>query len=223
MSDDLVGWAENVREEVYEFWKTNYRNWDPGFQVWYGPVDSQKNVLIIGMQPGGDEDSFENKRIRFEEGEFSLPEEHDYLTSDFDLARDTGKAVPKQLIEQSVKTNINFFRAPRDSDWEEGLDENSRKDIEAYSLKKVQELIQRLDPDLIITEGTGVYEELISDLEFSTDMEKKHQIGDKEETLVYVGNGDGFTVVGLKHPSAGWGLGTEQYQEMKETIKEVYP
>lgn len=224
MSDELSTWAENVRKEVFEFWKGKYNHWEPGFQVWYGPVDSDKTVLIIGIQPGGDEDSFENKRTRFEEGDFSLPEEHDYLTPDFDLARDTTKAVPKEIIEQSVKTNLNFFRAPEESDWEEGLDEKSRTEMEEFSFKKVEELIQRLEPDLIITEGTAsVYDKLKSELNFSTDMEREHEVGDDKERVVCVGQLEDLTVIGLKHPSSGRGLGAEQYQEMRNVIQEVRP
>lgn len=213
MSNPLTAWAKELRREVFEFWQTNYSHWKPGFQVWYGPVEQTKTTLILGVQPGGDEGSFVNKRNQFEAGIFSLPTEHDYLTSNYDLARDTRKAVPKKVIERSVKTNLNFFRAPREIDWENGLDEASRKEIEEFCFIRIDELVQQLEPDLIITEGTAsVYDKLKSEWGFSTNLEQKHTVGEnREERLICVSHTDDFTVVGLKHPSSGRGLGGEEY------------
>lgn len=223
MAGRLEEWSENLRREVFEYWKSNYSHWNPGFQVWYGPVDSSKDTLILGIQPGGDESAFERPLRRFEAGDFSLDTEHHYLASNFDLANATRKVVPREIIERSVKTNINFFRAPSQTIWKNGLPEESRNEIEKFCFSKVSETMKRIDPELVITEGTAsVFDQLKSAWDLSTDCQLNHEISDnRTERLVCVSRNAEFDVVGLKHPSSGRGLGSKEYERMRKTVVKV--
>jgi len=222
MADTLSEWAERVQRETYEFWKENYQDYTPGFQVWYGPVNESKTTLILGIQPGGGERDFTTDRDRFNKGDFSLHKQHDYLTSDYNLASATRRVVPEEIIRQSVKTNLNFFRAPNEANWATSMDADSRRDIEEYCIQRVNELVQLLNPDLIITEGTAsVYDKLRSMWEFSTDTERTHQVGNREERLYCVSQDRDRAIVGLKHPSSGRGLEEGDYQLMNQAIEEI--
>lgn len=210
MRDSTSSWAENLRKEVFEYWQSNYSHWDPGFQVWYGTVDSAKDVLILGIHGGG-ESAFNNHRTRFEAGDFSLDSEHHHLTPNYDLAKATRKVVPRDLIERSVKPNLNFFRAPNQSEWTNGLPEETRREIEAYCFDKIEEIVDRIKPKLVITEGTAsVFDKLRSAWDLSTVSVIKHQVGDTlKERLVTVSENEDIGMTGLKHPSSGRGLGSK--------------
>jgi hypothetical protein len=226
VSDPITEWAIGLQKEVYTLWDTEYRGeLDAGFQVWYGPVDNSKQILILGLQPGGGPDSFQEKLDQCEQNEFSLPATHEYLDPqyDWDLQRDTKNAVPTDVIENSVKTNITFFRAPRQDDWATILDAETREKLDSFCVENVLELINRAEFDLIITEGTSsVYDTLTSELAVTTDETRTHEVGDEnEERLVCVGRTDEFSVIGLTHPSSGRGVGSEDYEEMREVVEEV--
>lgn len=117
------GWAESFQEEVFRYWK-----W--GFRVFYGPVFPNPDLLILGFQPGGGpEDFLEHHLDRYERGDFSVPQEHEYLIENYRIARQMRDKVlngNKNILENSIKSNIIFFRAPDISRWENLPDEKKQ-------------------------------------------------------------------------------------------------
>ena len=86
------------------------------------------------------------------------PGEHEYITEDYPLARKTRdlfKSLGKlELLGNSVKLNLNFFRTKSDQDWE-ALDVDMRTELENFCTNKVREIVTRLKPKIVIAEGIG--------------------------------------------------------------------
>lgn len=65
MSLDIQRWAEKITSDTFYLWK-NKTIWKPGFKVFYSPVYFKPKIIIVGHNPGGDERSFVEDKIRYE-------------------------------------------------------------------------------------------------------------------------------------------------------------
>lgn len=66
-------WAEGVTRDVFLKWKSDYSFWKPGFKVFYSPVRTNPDGLIISLNPGGNGENFRSAdAVRFEKGDFSV-------------------------------------------------------------------------------------------------------------------------------------------------------
>lgn len=71
--EETKEWSENFTEEVYREWKENYSNIETGVKTFYTPVAENPQLMIIGYNSGGEKNSFQEDRERFENGDFSNP------------------------------------------------------------------------------------------------------------------------------------------------------
>lgn len=165
----IEAWAESLQGEVFNYWRDHYRDWEAGFRVFYGPVMEEPELLILGYQPGGGEGDFARDHLdRYSKGDFSPPDQHEYLTKTYRIARVMREKVlagHEDLLENSVKSNAIFFRAKDIDQWQRVPDEK-RREMEKYSLSKVEEMIERLNPNAILVEGMATWDLLRSRLGF---------------------------------------------------------
>ena len=152
-------WATKVQREVYEHWKESHNDWEHGVKIFYSPVHSQTDLLILGFQPGGCGKGKEHSR--FERGDFTPPEQHFYITEGWDLAKEMRDLFDghKDVLSNSVASNIVFFRAPNTGEWD-GLDKSRRTSIEDFCLEYIEELVDRVNPEMILTVGLRTFDKV---------------------------------------------------------------
>lgn len=192
-------WARELQQDVFRFWQENHSDWEHGFKVFYGPVTASAEVLIVGEQPGGKASSFPPDRERFESGDFSLPDSHEYISTDWRIAEEMRYLFGENSspLEESVKTNVNFFRAPDRDYWKAKLSTDRREEIEGFCSDRVNEIITKVEPSLIVAEGIGTWDSLKRHLDLSSGQSIKRG----RERLVVRSEGSSPKVIGLMHPS----------------------
>ena len=74
---ELYNWAEELTRQVFSQWKTNHARWKQGFKLFYSPIKKNPKLLILSYNPGGDKNSFKKELEQYENGNFSLPKNHE--------------------------------------------------------------------------------------------------------------------------------------------------
>jgi len=192
-----------LRQKLYQYWQDNLPDWEPGFQVFYSPIEQQP-ILFVGINPGGDAGDFEGDRRRFENGKFSITRTcHDYLSDDPpEIGRKTRPVLGDEIIANSVKTNINFFRSEDTKTFEKEVSNASQHKKQCRDW--VWDIIEYVDPDVIIAEATaGAYDPL-----------KDHVLNDVTEVSVDKPQGYRITCVAITpdRTIVGYPLPTGQNQ-----------
>lgn len=194
-------WAESLEERVFNYWKQNHADWKGGFRVFYSPVFAEPKILILGYQPGGDPGDFErDHRDRLSNGDFSPPENHEYLTNDYTLARRMRRKVFKDnndILSESVKSNAIFFRAKSMDRWKQ-VPQEKRREMENFSLQKIEEMIETLNPEFVLLEGIATWDLLKSHFGF----EGECRVRRSNARLLCVSENTDPTFTGIIHPSA---------------------
>jgi hypothetical protein len=220
-------WRINLRKEVYQYWMENFdpdRD-DSGFQVFYCPAKTDASILILGLNLGGDESAFRNKRERFEAEDFSLPQKHDYLDeSPPKIGKETLKVMGEEAVSHSAKTNIYFFRSGDEDELESRLRNQgslSKKEIEQQCRLWVRKFVDKIDPDLIICEGTKsvfnpVTKYILDDVTYLDSIREEAGINRR---IVCTAQTTNRYVVGFPHPT-GQGSTPALFQNNVEIIKE---
>ena len=197
-------WAQALVGETYRFWQTlenAYPFWRSGFMVFFSPVRPNAGVLILGANPGGDATAFNVPLAT------SIPSSHDYFTYGYPLAEQMrrlfGHINQTEMLKDSVKLNMNFFRSRDSGEWKTAP-EPIRQSMESFSLERVRRIIAAVKPKVIIAEGTAAFDTL-----------RRELAGGPEEVVVRTdwrgANVRGYTraalpggtkLIGLVHPSA---------------------
>jgi len=193
-------WAESLQKDVYDYWKENHRDWEAGFRVFYGPVFSEPEVLILGFQPGGPPGDFARDHLdRYQDGDFSVPDTNEYLKNDYRIAKQMRTKVfegHQNILKQSIKSNVIFFRAKDLDTWAE-VPKAERKEMESFSLKKVDEMIETLDPNTVLIEGMKTWDLIKSRVGFNDECLARRS----NARLLCVSEDQDRTYVGIIHPS----------------------
>lgn len=202
----LETWLNNLYNDTTKKWKTKGKS-EKGFAIFYSPVIMCPKIMIIGYNPGGGKESFN-------ENEISIPTKHDYVVGDYRLARNMRKIFnevkSRVAIEETVKTNMIFFRSKKANDI-------SNNELIEYSKNKTREIIGRLKPQNIITEGFKTFDCVMSLLEGS----EQHDIiqENNEKRIIRIGIINGRTkVIGLIHPSGARGVSNDILKLMGKYI-----
>ena len=108
-----------------------------------------------------------------------------------------------EMLKDSVKLNMNFFRSRDSGEWKTAP-EPARQSMERFSLERVRRIIAAVRPKVIIAEGTAAFDTL-----------RRELAGGPEEVVVRTdwrgANVRGYTraalpggtkLIGLVHPSA---------------------
>jgi hypothetical protein len=185
-----MNWIDNLYKETRQVWENHGKD-KRGYAIFYSPVKVSPFIALIGINPGGDEKSFD-------ENEVDVPQKHQYLTDNYPLAvkMKTIFAAAGMLkdLEESVKFNLLFFRSKE-------AHEIVNKQLIEYSIRKALEIIDHLKPKIIITEGFTVFDKLKV-----TKMLNEFALYDEDmKPLIVVAKAKGDTpLIGLKHPSSGY-------------------
>lgn len=208
-------WIDDLYASTDAFWQSRAADMESGYAIFYSPVHYSPKIMIIGYNPGGDKSSFDR------ESASKTRETHDYFDhidtpkEDYPLARKMRQIFESvgmlDDLKESVKLNLYFFRSKR------AVDLKDRKEISEFCRPRVEEIICRLQPEIIVTEGFGTFRELIGLIRREETNESKSAV----KPLVRYANDGKPKVIGLKHPTGYLGMSTENLNEMGSAIKDV--
>lgn len=158
---DLNQWSDSLLRETYNKWSSlegKYEFWKSGFAVFYSPVYENPDLMIIGYNPGGDSDTFNEKEALL------IPEEHEYFKWNYPLAKKMRETIfnkinKTDLLRKSIKLNLIFFRSNNKKCFT-SISREVRKDIEQFCHGKVREIIIPTKPKIVIAEGIITYDKL---------------------------------------------------------------
>ncbi len=159
---DIEIWAEELLDDVTEKWEASENKYDfseCGFRVFYSPVHSSPDLMIIGHNPDKDDKPFSM------EDDSRLPDFHEYFYHESKAARKMQylfEGIERtDWLENSVKLNLIFFKSENEAQWA-SMDRTLRHELEIFCFNKVNDVIDTLKPRYIITEGINVFDILIN-------------------------------------------------------------
>jgi hypothetical protein len=226
----IEDWAKNLTEEVDRKWEASAKEalGECGYAVFYSPVRMRPDLMIIGFNPGGRKDSFNRDEAK------SIPNQHEYRTyrneQTYPIAGKMYKLFEDlknvRLLEQSVKTNIIFFRTKDEKQWK-SLEHGMKSKLEAFCMKKVKEIVETLEPRLIFTEGFQAFDRLKRTLLLS---EKKPVVseGKRKRRIVHRANNEAYRLFGMRHPTGQWSRPSEEEwkvikRQLEEEVRALSP
>ena len=151
------------------------------------------------------------------------PTTNDFATNDWDLAGEMQELFDgdQTILEESVGANIIFFRTPDTDEWGT-LPSERRSEMKEFSLEYIDELINRVDPSVILTIGLGTFDTVASRLD-----QDRETIASRETSrLVTRSSGDGPTILGALHLTGARISNSDQektYQHLKQELSEELP
>lgn len=201
-------WVENLYKQTKIVWEEAGR--DPrGYAIFYSPVRLNPFIALIGVNPGGGAESFD-------ETTKGPPTKHEYFREAYPMAekmkRIFSAAGMLPELEESVKFNLLFFRSREAKDIKD-------KHLIAYSREKALEILDFLKPKVIITEGFSVFDTL----KVTKEEADLTLFGQDRSPLIFVAKAKGnIPLIGLKHPSSGHTHVSEKdLEDMGKHLNEV--
>lgn len=213
---DLNKWYKELREETIEQWNkySIYENIKKkGFAIFYSPIKENPQLLIIGLNPGGGEKDFDPDKIA------QIPKVHEYITENYNMAvtmralfTNMGKM---ELLNASIKTNKYFFRTENEAE----KNELPIHALEDYCDLKIIDIINKLEPKIILIEGVTVFDDIILLMNGNKD---SPMLKENNFRLVQTGIINGIKVIGLIHPTGERTRGRfiRNYTEIVKILKE---
>lgn len=204
----IDSWVENLYKVTFEQWR-KYDSNPSGYAIFYSPVVPKPDIMILGYNPGGASDSFNANEVK-------VPSEHDYIKGDYKLAQKMKivfeELKPEISLENTLKLNLIFFRSKRASDF-------VNKELINFCKEKVEEIIQKIEPKVIIAEGFKTFDtllEIMKGKESQRDFEENNQ-----KRIVRLGEiSKHIRVIGLIHPSGARGVSNERLKIMGKFIRQ---
>ena len=216
-TQEIEEWGEKLTQDVcqhWETWKNDYSFSKSGFAVFYSRPRLNPDLLILGFNPGGDENAFDLKR------DSRLPDFHDYFQDgdgDYRLAqkmRGLFKDIDKEeTLKNSVKLNLIFFRSTDKNQWNQ-INRPLRQEMEKYCLSKVREVIKVLNPKVILTEGIQTFQILHANLPQASPPQFESING--RRAMFAKSNFSGIPLLGIIHLS-----GARPSEEEMQSIKKI--
>ncbi len=151
--------AQDIVDKVHSLWKKKKEIYSDGYAVFYSAVKKHPDLFLLGVNPGGDKESFSGKEKLVHENipmeYFSNRHEHSYP-----MAKKTATLFDAaghiDILKKSVKSNLNFFRS-RDYD-------SLPKEDADFCSNIILKLIREVEPKILFCEALGVFDQIYSTL-----------------------------------------------------------
>jgi len=218
---ELYNWAEELTRQVFSQWKTNHAGWKQGFKLFYSPIKKNPKLLILSYNPGGDKNSFKKELEQYENGNFSLPKNHEFTTKEYRMARrmcDFFIGYEKTL-KMSVTLPIFFFRSKNVNILDQNLAKQERKLMQAFCDKLIEKIIFKLEPKNILILGMATYDHLnktqFHNLESNTRKDKKnHRVSIETKW-------NGKPIFVIKHPTGRDPTSNQDWETNKKRFFDI--
>lgn len=215
---DLRRWITTLYEETESLW-AEIGNHVPliresAYEIFYSLPRKCSTLMIIGENPGGDwkkskfETPVRNGSLRrILEG--TLP--HNYFAvegtkDDYDTARMMRLLFQthlnaQEVLRNSVKLNLNFFRSSTRKQWEKDVPLEFSNRVLAFCRSKVLDIISTLAPRVILTEGWRAHDFL--EKSFGPPIRShQHHRKMRHQRLVKVSTYESYSLAGIVHVAA---------------------
>jgi len=208
-------WIDMLYAETNELWKENGSD-KKGYSIFYSPPVFNPDIMIVGYNPGGGENSFDESNASI------VPKEHDYFppNGNYPLARNMRKifefAGMTEKLRGSVKFNLIFFRSRNKKEI------TKNKNLIDFCKNETNKIIINLKPKLILAEGIDTYKELLG---ITKGYNEKDQVfTDKNDKTIHISStgkteGGAIKIIGIIHPSGGYGISDDMLTEIGKNIK----
>lgn len=158
-----------------------------GFYIWDSKCVKNPEIMFIGINPGNGNPANNGQIITDESHQFSYMEYLDGENNTYTLARETIQAfemagyntqeIRNLLNEKSIKTNFYYLITTNQPDIKKclnGVNDYTFSDFWKQSYKWTLELIDIMNPKVVICEGKSVFDEIkendiYTDLKWSND------------------------------------------------------
>ncbi len=211
---ELKQWEKGLYQGLNSKWKDwgkeNEYIQKNGFALFYSPVVPNPDLMIIGLNPGTDDDPFNPVK--------EAPDYHDYFEfegqkADYKMAKQMRKLFKEDLagkLQKSVKLNRLFFRSHNYATWKKNVDKELLVNIENYCLGIVKNIIEELKPKIILCEGLDdPFYKLVSMYLETEDVYEIGVISNRKRRLMQHFKRENITILSIPHPSGSKGLTNE--------------
>jgi hypothetical protein len=218
-TESTEDWARDITRQTCLFWRelvNESHPLDSGVALFYGPVRAQPPLMIVGINPGGGATSFDRDRCD------EISEVHEYIAHEHDngypiagrmcsLFRTTGRF---DLLERSVKLNLNFFRTRGEDEWRR-LPKALRTRIQLFCCAIVDQILTRLMPRVILAEGLGTYDQIghLSSLRHFVPAIDLHS-----NQLYRRSEAEGRLLIGIRHPTGPGRPGKQRWDAVAKLL-----
>ncbi len=192
--------ADSVIDTVHAIWLRDREEYRAGYAVFYSPTRLRPELMVIGLNPGGDRTCFSGNK----EPLVSADSPMEYITyrddRSYPLAGKTAALFESigllNILAASLKTNVNFFRSKK---WTDLPQQHS-----AECLRLVLEMIEFFRPKAILCESIRVfdllYPRVVGADQSSTVRTERSQSGRRIYTSVACGtSGESAILIGITH------------------------
>ena len=100
---ELEEFGRGINEKMYK--KCKESGWKNGFKIFYTKLVNKPTMMILSLNPGGEEESFKVDRERFENGCFEVGEINEFADEKYPFA----KAI-QDLFKNQEEILKNFSR-----------------------------------------------------------------------------------------------------------------
>lgn len=181
-----------------------------GYVIFFSPVRQSPKLMIIGENPAGYEGFMGDK--------VSVPPKHEYEHENYPMANRMrslfSRDKMKEVLFESVKLNLNFFASKNVSSLE---NKEYHSQTEKFSHKYTIEIIQQLQPKIILTEGLRAFYILKDDLGNGSPIVSTISHGSRR--LLCKGEAfDGINILGIPHPGSR-GVTAEMREAIGQLLK----
>ena len=212
---ELILWAENLTKFVYNEWKIKYSFWKPGFKTFYSPITNNPELLILSLNPGGNEKHFElESKDDFNNNDFSLPKRNEYIATDYAMAKKVRLLFQDNLdlLEQSIALPILFFRSKNYQYWKKNVQKDIRIEMEQLSYFKIQEIIKKLKPKFCLVIGFETYEQIKNNI---LKIDDESSVYDGTHRLYITAKSDNLSFFVIPHLT-GYHLSTQKMDKLRK-------
>ncbi len=229
----LQAWAGEITKDAY---KLNEKlEWKEGFETFFSPVKPEPDLLVLSLQPSGDEGDYTADRIHYQNAapesiqEFLPPTKNEYATEDWIFAKRMRKLMPLDRLDGSVAMPIVFFRKKNYPTWQEEA-KNKRILIEAevFCFDAVSKIIAKLHPKSILVIGKNTYWHLWHDVFHSEPRNERvlpivteNKDGKKKTWKVIHSECGGYNTLAIDHITGTRGLSGDWFNKVGSKIDEL--
>lgn len=221
MNLEIQEFGNNIIQNTYKKWKcyeNRYEIWNYGFGVFYSPIYYKPDLMIIGSNPGGTNCDFSLSESLI------IPEEHEYFKYDYKLARIQKEVWEKlnriNILKQSVKLNLNFFRSKSLTQWKT-VPQLIRSELENFCIGKVKEIIGKISPKVILTEGIQTYDKLLMKVFNKQFISSDFEVKNKRMRIFTKSHVEDRIIIGVAHLS-GCNLSSEDISAITYNLKNCF-